>query len=177
MQLRFSTCVGMPVLTEDDHTMIGAIEEIILHPDTGKVEGFFAVVAGFLRSDRMCLASADICRFGRAVEVRDAAMLGPLEEHVRLTALLQDPRRIMGQQVVTEDGQTLGRCRDVQFDTERFSLEWLFPRRWTLKWGVPVPAHAIVDVRRDAVVVKSTYASLQKQESSVAEIVASPTVA
>ena len=61
----------------------------------------------------------------------------------------------MGQRLQTESGVALGVCRDAQFDTKLFRLEWLFPRLF-LRWGVAVPASAIVEVRTDAVMVRDS---------------------
>jgi hypothetical protein len=47
----------------------------------------------------------------------------------------------------------LGRCRDVQFDTTTFHMEWLMPRRW-LRWKPGIPTSSIVKVTRDAIVVR-----------------------
>ena len=80
-------------------------------------------------------------------------MLAPAEEIVRLRPLLTDKRTILHQRIVTEGGQMLGRCGDVQFDTKLFMLEWLFPRKF-MRWARPIPASSIIIVRNDAIVVR-----------------------
>ena len=41
----------------------------------------------------------------------------------------------------------------MQIDTERLRVEWLFPRR-LLQWGVALPFSEVIEVRKDAVIVK-----------------------
>lgn len=149
MHVRFSMCLGMPVV--DDHTgeQIAAVAGVFLHPDLGTVEGLF------VRADRgeEFLAVADIAHWGRTIVVRDADVLAPLDERLRLAALWDEGRPMLGQRIVTESGKAIGTCKDVQFETDAFRVEWLFPRRW-LRWQPGVPVSAVVEVRADAVVVR-----------------------
>lgn len=172
MQVRFSTCRGQPV-ADADGDVLGSVQDLLLNPDTGRVEGLFVAIPGFLRSDTAFLSSADIRRWGTAVELADADALGPLDEHVRLERLAADPRRMLGQPMVTEAGASLGRCADVQFDTESFHLQWLFPRRRLWRWGIPVPAHAVLEVRPDAIVVRSQ-AAAEPAEAMLGELAIAP---
>ena len=177
MQVRFSTCRGTPVIAQALGDMVGSLDGILLNPDTGKAEGFFVAVPGFFQSKEVFLAAADIRRWGRAVEVLDADILGPLDEHVRFERLLREKRPILGMPVRTESGLRLGRCADVQFDTETFQLQWLFPRRYRLLWGIPIPAHAVCEVRREAVIVKDRVLPAKEEKVSPVDIVVSPTAA
>lgn len=149
MHVRFTMCLGMPVVDDGSGDLLGAVSGIFLHPDTGTVEGLFVKTA----NGEEFLAAADIGHWGRTIVVRNSETLSPLEDRVRLLALWNEGRTIVGQPVVTEGGTVLGRCRDVQFETETFRLEWIFPRRW-LRWRRPIPAGAIVEVRADAVCVR-----------------------
>lgn len=153
MQIRFTRSVGTPVMDDDDATAIGALNGIVLQPDTGKIEGFFVVTPGVLGRQRLFLPSLDIVRWGSQVHVRSAHVLSPAEDLVRLQTLLADGRPVLGQRIVTESGAGLGACRDVQFDTARLEMEWLFPRRFW-KWSAPLPVSQIIEIRRDAVLVR-----------------------
>lgn len=153
MHVRFSTARGVTVADPLMEDAVGFLEDILLHPDTGIVEGFFVRVPGFFHSDRLFLATAEIAHWGVRVRVRSPDVLFRLEDHVRLQQLLEEGRRILHQAILTESGRRLGRCDDVQFDTKLFTLEWLFPRRW-LRWRDPIPASSILRVTKDAVIVR-----------------------
>jgi hypothetical protein len=149
VHVRLTMCIGMPVVDERSDDVLAAVSGVFLHPDLGKVEGLFVRTA---RGEEF-LAASDIAHWGRSVVVRDQDDIAPLDERVRLSALWDEGRPILGQPMATEAGRALGTCRDVQFETETFRMEWLFPRRW-FRWQRPVPASAVVEVRPELVRVR-----------------------
>lgn len=149
MHVRFSTCVGMGIVDDRHNETVAAVTGIFVHPDEGKVEGLF-VDAG--RGEEF-LSVADIAHWGTTVVVRDHDAIAPLDDRVRLSALLAEGRPMLGQRIVTEAGGTIGTCADIQFETETFRVEWLFPRRW-LRWKTPIPASSVLEVTPDAVRVR-----------------------
>jgi len=153
MHVRFSTCLGLPILAEDSEELLGTISGIVLQPDTGKVEGFFVRVPRFLHSDQLFLSAMDISRFGMRVLVRSGDVIAPPNEFLRIQPFLADKRTILGQLVRTESGKTVGRCRDIQFETRSMHLTWLFPRRWW-RWMTPLSVREIVEVKPEAVIVR-----------------------
>ncbi len=162
MHVRFSTCRGLPVVSDAGGQILGSVDGILLHPDHGKVEGFFVTVPGFFTSAVEFLSTMDVRRFGKHIEVRDESAICDIDDHIRLRPLLEKRRPILGQSIVTEDGRLLGRCADVQFNSVSFTLEWLYPKRFLFWWGLPVPARAIVEVTRDAIVVRIDAAKVEK---------------
>lgn len=159
MHVRFSTARGQPVTDPLTEESAGVLEDVLLNPDTGTVEGFFVRVPGFFHSEQLFLASADIAHWGVRVRVRSADVLFRLEDHVRLQALFDEGRRMLHQRIVTESGTVLGQCGDIQFDTKLFRLEWLFPRRW-FRWGTPIPLSSILRVTKEAVIVRDPTLSM-----------------
>lgn len=135
--------------------MLGTISGILIHPDRGSVEGFFVRVPAFLHSVELFLPSIDILHWGSRVRVRSAEALSPLEDLVRLRDLFHEGRPMLGQRILTEGGVKIGRCADVQFDTKKFRLEWLFSRKW-LRWGRALPVTCIIIVRPDAIIVQDS---------------------
>ncbi len=164
----------MTVYNEDTAETLGALSGILLHPDTGKVEGFFVRMSGFLVSQTLFLSSMDIIRWGTKVYVRHADALSDLGDLVRLQSLVEEQRPVLGQSIRTESGRTLGRCADVQFDTHSFVIEWIFPKSlW--RWGTALPVSQILEVRKDGIVVKDpalpvTQSALKKVEMPVLEM-------
>ncbi len=163
MHLRLSTAIGLPVV-DDAEELLGALSGVLLNPDTGAIEGFFVQIAGFFSSETVFLPSSGIEHWGSRVRVRSSDVLSPLEEYVRLSQLQGERRPILGQPIITDAGRRLGVCRDIQFDTRSLRLEWLFPRRF-LRWMVPVPVRAIIEVKQEAVIVRGE----EKVSAGIAE--------
>ena len=162
MHVRFSSAVGLPVVEEGSTEPLARIDDILLQPDSGRIEGFSVAIPRFLGSDRLVLLPMDILHWGMRITVRSANALVPAEDIVRLQTLLEDDRKILGQRMRTESGKVLGRCGDVQFDTAHFTVEWLFPRRWWT-WGIPVPVSDVVEVRADAIIVRNRTAKAKEK--------------
>ncbi|MBI1812481.1 hypothetical protein HY285_01660 [Candidatus Peregrinibacteria bacterium] len=154
MHVRFQTSLGMTIATEETGEALATICGILIHPDTAKIEGFFASVhVGFLGRETLFLSSLDIVRWGSRVWIRRADALSPPEDRVRLQPLLEDRRPVLGQRMRTESGNVIGTCRDVQFDTLHFMMEWLFPKR-SFRWGIAIPISEVLEVRPDAIIVR-----------------------
>jgi uncharacterized protein YrrD len=152
MHLRLSTAIGLPIVNDaEEH--LGFLGGILINPDTAVIEGFFVYRAGFFSSETLFLPVSGIEHWGSRIRVRHNDALSPLDEFVRLSRLQEEGRPIIGQVMMTDTGRKLGRCADVQFDTRSFRLEWLFPRMW-LRWRVPVPVRAILQVKPEAVMVR-----------------------
>jgi uncharacterized protein YrrD len=153
MHVRFSTVIGLPVVEESGEEELASVSGILIHPDMGKVEGFFVRAPGFFQSKEHFVSVMDIIHWGNRVRVRGPEALSSLEDLVRLQALSQEGRTVLGQKIITEDGTPLGICKDVQFDTVSFYMEWLFPKRM-MTWGRAIPVTSIVEVKPDAIVVR-----------------------
>lgn len=143
---------------------VGALEGILVDPDTGKVEAW--EVGGLL------LLTMDILRFGLQVVVHSADVLVEGGDIVRLRPLLSDPRRVIGQRMLTKSGRRLGCCRDLQFDSQSWMIEWFFPRRF-FRWGIPVAMSQILEVRPEAIIVRDEII-LEKEKDAAAVAVPEP---
>lgn len=150
----------MEELTEE---VVALLSGVLIHPDQGKIEGFFVRVPRFLHTQELFLPVNDIRHWGSRIRIREEDVLSPLEDFIRLQTLTEDGRTILGQKIVTESGVNLGTCVDVQFDTKHFMLEWLFPRK-IFRWREPVIASSIVRVKSDAIVVRDVQAQTEAEE-------------
>jgi len=174
MHLRFSTCIGLPILAEDSDELIGTIAGILIHPDRSTVEGFFVRRPGLFSSATLFLSSMDIARFGRRIIVRDVDRVAPAQEFLRVQPLLADPRTVLNQRIRTESSHNLGRCDDVQFENTTMRLTWIFPRKF-FHWGFPISARQILEVRPQAIIVRDPQAPavervLQQSERRLAPL-------
>lgn len=144
------------LVTEDGtEEELGSLSELLINPDTGKIEGCFVAVPGFFRSQQLFITVMDIVRWSTRVYVRNADALFPIEEHIRLLPLYMERRTILKQPIRTETGKFVGWCQDIQFDTRHFMVEWIFPKRF-FRWGTPLPLSSIIEVRKDAIIVRDT---------------------
>lgn len=166
MRVRFSTLVGMPVIEDMDRMEVGLIDRPLLNPDRSVLEGFFLIKPFFAR-EHLFVTARDIVKLSHGrLHIRSIDALGPIEESIRLQPLLTEPRPIIGQRVVTEDGRVLGRCLDAQCETTNFFVEWIFVKRlWSPEQSLPTSA--IVRITPEAIVVKDLEQSVPVEETTI----------
>ncbi len=155
MHLRFSIAVGTPVMDDETSRIVARISDILINPDNGKVVGFFVDAGTAFPEDRMFLSSADIVAWGTIAHIRYADAIVPAGDIVRLRALLDDPRGVLGQSILSKATKRfIGVCKDVQFDTRHMTVEWLFPRKYLFFTQAPVPVREIVEITPQAIFIK-----------------------
>ena len=152
----------MPVVEEETDAFLGSMSGVLIDPDTGKVEGIFVEVRGFLTREELFCSSMDILRWGIRIVVRTAEAVCRAEEFVRLTEKFLDPRTVIGQKIRTESGKTVGRCRDVQFDTDSMHTEWIFPKKF-FRWGIALPVSDIIEIKPEAIIVREIVATEEEK--------------
>lgn len=161
-------------MEEGADSILGILSGILIHPDTGSIEGFFVHASAHHRADNLFVSSMDISRWGTRVYVRSADVLAPASDRIRLQPLLEDSRTVLNQKIITESRMRIGRCKDIQFNTDTMHIEWIFPRKM-LRWGVALPVAEIIEVRTDAIVIKDRLKAepvvqSSKEESSYTEL-------
>lgn len=152
MHLLYSSTLGTDVIDNTDHQVQGHVVDLLFDVDKGKVIALF--VAGAFSRDVLLLQTQDIASWGNRVHIRDIDTLGPAEDVVRLMPYLEDDRTLIRQTIQTESGAVIGKCVDVQFRTDTFAIEWIFPKRFFRK-GIALPASDILEITKDAIVVKN----------------------
>lgn len=164
----------MSVVEESSNQEVGSLSGILIHPDSGAIEGFFVEVSHSFSSAHLFLSVFDIRRFATRVYVRSVDVLSPAEDRIRLESLLNDPRTVLGQKMKVESGRVLGNCSDVQFDTEAMHIEWLFPKKW-FRYGMAVPVTDILEVKKGYILLRDPLKKQKQQECEPnKEEVASP---
>lgn len=126
---------------------------VLILPDTGKIEGLFVQTNGLLGAQTLFCSSLDITRWGTRVYINSDTALAPAEDRIRLQPLLEDSRTVLGQKIKTEAETYLGRCSDVQFNTDTMHIEWLFPKKW-FRWGVALPISDVLEVTPQSIIVR-----------------------
>lgn len=150
---------GTHVIEDRSDSMVGHVSGLLCDPDRGAVVGFFVHTS----AAHLFLSVHDIVSWGAYIHIRDADRLADPHDIVRVRHLLADPRVILGQRIITQRAKMkLGVCRDVQFDTRRFMLEWLFPTVFFFFSRPPVPVADIIEVKRNAIIVREPLRTVQE---------------
>jgi hypothetical protein len=165
MHVRSSSASGMPVVDDETLEVVGFLREPLIHPDNGRIEGFFVTPApSSLSGEELFLPALDIIGWGTKVHIRSIDRLSPPGELIRLQPLMTDNRRFLGQNIkIKGTKKLLGVCADVQFDTRHFVVEWLFPRKFLLQQQ-PLPASDIAEVTKQAIWMRDPLAPAKEEK-------------
>lgn len=170
MHLRVSTAVGTPVIADQEEELVGFLSDVLIHPDTGHVEGFFVQVGSWFWPEEHFISTVSILSWGTAVHIRSRDYISPADDILRVETILNDPRRILYQPIITKDEKTnLGICADLQYDTKLFRMEWLFPRKF-LTLRAPIPANDIVEITPAAIIVREPLRPQKEVEEATTKL-------
>ncbi len=157
MHVRWSALRGMPVTEEQAQESVAILTDPLIDADSGRILGFFVRMQTGFSSLPHFLSALDILSVGTRVHIRSMDVLAPPDELIRLQQHLADPRSFLGQKIrIRQSGRTVGTCRDIQFDTRHFVVEWLFPRGF-LFTKQPIAASDIVEVTEEAIWVNDPF--------------------
>lgn len=154
MHILRSTALGTEIIDNMDHEILGYLRDILIDADRAKIVALIIRTYGSPRP--YGLLTQDVVSWGNRIHVRAPEVLGELTDFIRLNSYLeQNNRRVIGQRIDTQSGQNLGRCVDVQFRTDTFDLEWIFPRRYFFFGGLALPTSEILEITPLAIIVKN----------------------
>ncbi|MBU1017980.1 hypothetical protein KKA33_03040 [Patescibacteria group bacterium] len=123
-----SQIIGNPVLREEDGEPVALLQDMIIHPDTGKIEGFW-VKPLMLPVNNAVIPSESILEWKKNVYIKDEREIAEPEDIIKITEILSRDILFTGNQVKNEAGVTIGRVFDLDFDTEKLYLRNLYTEK------------------------------------------------
>ena len=166
---QYSHILGIPVMHFEQGDVLGTVKDIIIHPDTGKVEALWIRLKGALQG-YFVLQTQDIVEWKKNIYVKSEEVLAEAGEIIKISEILSDGRLIIGNRVRTESGENLGRVTDVDFDTQQFYLRHLYIQKsfFGLKsYDKRILSYdLIVEVLPDCILVKDQTEKAEKEKAS-----------
>jgi sporulation protein YlmC with PRC-barrel domain len=121
----YRNVVAAPVLHYDDRSLIALIKDVIIDPDTGKLEALWVKPAKHPLSYGV-IQMQDIAEWKKNVYVKRDDVVADPADIIKLADILSQKREVLGNSVQTEAGETLGKVADIDFDTETGYLRHLY---------------------------------------------------
>lgn len=108
--------ISLPILNKNEGKKIATIKEVIYSKTKFKILAFL-VVEGNLFSHTKVISFKNIDCIGKdAVMVKNDLIVDEAETYPELKELMNEKRKIIGAEVLTEDGESLGVISDTVFD-------------------------------------------------------------
>lgn len=151
-----SKIIGTHVLSHAEGDALAIVEDLIVHPDTGKVEGFW-VKPLTLPLKHAVLPWESVVAWKRNLYVKDDQAMAEPEEIIRISEILSRKTYYIGNKVKTESGKRLGKVFDLDFEEQKMFLRYLFVQKSFLFFSsAPQFIHfdSIVQVLPGMIIVK-----------------------
>ncbi len=151
---RAAELIGMPIVALDSATTAGEVKDVLVDPGRSRVIGFTVRGQGLLSSPMVgMLPRENVHAIGR-----DALMITAEESIVAerdgLGALLEGQQEVVGKEVVTRDGASLGAVKDVVIEIEEADADVVgYEIERPDGHAVIVPVPASVPLSGDALLV------------------------
>lgn len=117
----FREIIGTPVLHFEDGSLLASVKDVIIHPDTGKLEAFWVKTYHHPFSYGI-LQTQDIAEWKKKIYVKGGEAIGAPADIIKIADILSQKRLIVGNRVRTDSGVDLGRVFDLDFDTTQYFL-------------------------------------------------------
>ncbi|MBI5421844.1 PRC-barrel domain-containing protein [Candidatus Peregrinibacteria bacterium] len=157
--------IGTPVLGFADGQPLGIVEDVIIHPDTGKVEALW-VKPLTLPYAHAVLPVEGILSWKKHLYVSGEGALSEPDEVIRIAETLSRKEGFVGNRVRNESGKGFGRVYDLDFDTRNMTLRYLFVDKSFLGFRFQrrfFHYDSVVQVLPDAIVVKDEEIKVEKE--------------
>lgn len=121
----YSQIIGTPVLGHEDGTAIALLQDIIIHPDTGKIEAFW-VKPLTLPLRNAIIQSDSILEWKKKIYIKDDREIADPEDIIKVSEILSRNTIFIGNQVKNEAGKMYGKVYDLDFNVDKLYLRNLY---------------------------------------------------
>jgi len=115
---------GYPVVSFDDGSLLGRVQDLIVDPAEKKVAGLLVGEKGFIKGKMQFIPFPQVLNIGKDVLIIKSKE-GILSEEEQLQGELFYERSIIGHSVISAEGDYIGKIQDFTFSKENGALESL----------------------------------------------------
>ena len=169
----YSQIVGTFVIREEDGQILALIQDIIINPDTGKIEAFWVKPAALPFSNAI-IKSESIIKWGKKIHVQSENDIAEAEDVIKISEILSQNIYFIGNIAQNEAGEVLGKIYDLDFDTKKMYLRQIYSEKRFLIFSYNqriFSYDAILKVTPDHILVKD----IAEKKVKVGKSVLSPT--
>jgi uncharacterized protein YrrD len=156
MDISFRQIVGSSVLREEDGAVLGLVKDVIMDPARGKLVGLW-VRPATLPMEYAVLPTDSILKWKKHIYIQADSDMAEAEDFLKLSKILEEGILIIGKQVVTEDGESLGKVEDMSIEIQTYRLKNIIVDRKFLLFSVAkrlIPRGSIIRIEKDQIIVR-----------------------
>jgi uncharacterized protein YrrD len=120
---RYEFVKGLPVITMAEGKQVGKIDDLVVDPERKVVSWLRLHSGGMLGGERLWVPVEAVHGVGEdAITINAEADVRAPADAAEAVALVKAKRGIIGNKVITENGERLGEVRDYEFNPDTFAL-------------------------------------------------------
>jgi len=153
---RYEFVKGLPVIAMAEGKQVGKVDDLVIDPDRKAVSWLRLHSGGLLGGERLWVSVAAVHGVGEdAVTINAEADAHAPADAPEALALVKAKRGVIGNKVITENGERLGEVRDYEFNPETFALTSLSvpPGMNVIGEILTIPGDKVLTIGEDVVVV------------------------
>ena len=153
---RYEFVKGLPVITMAEGKQIGKIDDLIVDPERKAVSWLRLHSGGMLGGERLWVSTEAVHGVGEdAVTINAEADARAPADAPEALALVKAKRGVIGNKVITENGERVGEVRDYEFDPDTFALTSLSvpPGMNVVGEILMIPGDKVLTIGKDMIVV------------------------
>ena len=156
MLLNRSEIRGWPLLSHADGAVLGIVMDLIINPDTGRIEAFW-VKPYEVPLKEAIVASEDVLGFRKGLSVRNEKVILEPGDILRVAEILNRGIFFYGNRAIGESGNPVGKVYDISFDPKQLMLRQIYTSKGFFPFYYDrriYPYGAIVEAMPDRIIVK-----------------------
>jgi len=118
----YKSIIGTPILDFDDGNILATVRDIVIDPDTGKIEAFWVKPLTVPIFDAV-IQSQDIVEWKKNIYVKDDSVISDPADIIKISNILMKNTFVIGNRVQSEEGKLLGKVYNFDFDSNSFYLK------------------------------------------------------
>ena len=153
---RYEFVKGLPVISMAEGRQIGKIDDLVIDPERKAVSWLRLHSGGMFGGERLWVSVAAVHGVGEdAVTINAEADARAPTDAPEALALVKAKRGVIGNKVITENGEGVGEVRDFEFDPATFALTSLSvpPGMNVVGDILMIPADKVLTIGEDMIVV------------------------
>ena len=120
---RYEFVKGLPVITMAEGKQVGKVDDLVVDPERKVVSWLRLHSGGMLGGERLWVPAEAVHGVGEdAITINAEADVRSPADAPEAVALVKAKRELIGNKVITENGERLGEVRDYEFDPDTFAL-------------------------------------------------------
>jgi len=153
---RYEFVKGLPVITMAEGKQVGKIDDLVVDPERKAVSWLRLHTGGMLGGERLWVSAEAVHFVGEnAVTINSEADTRAPSDAPEAVALVKAKREIIGNTVITENGDRVGEVRDYEFDPDTLALTYLSvpPGMNVVGEILMIPGDKVLTIGQDVIVV------------------------